>query len=114
MKNIQDLESQFRDLLDDASFLGCKEAFITSVARIIEEKNGPLQPKDTIWYVDDDEKIIERGIVSDVLYKGNQLLSFSVDFPDTDEFDEFNGTALGTCFFTSEEMAKSMLRANIN
>ena len=62
-----------------------------------------------VWYVDFESGHIERGVVFSVQYKDQKVDSFSVDFEETGDFDEFYGDAIGHCFFLSEEMAKAEL-----
>lgn len=64
-----------------------------------------LTPGTDLWYVDEDGTI-EHAVVATVSYKNGELDSFSAEFPDSDDFDEFFGTALGSCFFRSEDAAK--------
>ena len=65
-----------------------------------------LTPGTDLWYVDEEDGTIEHAVVATVDYKNGKLDSFSAEFPDTDDFDEFYGSALGSCFFRSEEAAK--------
>ena len=65
-----------------------------------------LTPGTTLWYADEDTGSVERAIVCTVQYKDDKLYSFSAEFPDSDDFDEFVGSALGSCFFRSEAQAK--------
>lgn len=58
-----------------------------------------------LWYVDESGDI-ERAVVCTVQYKNGKLDSFSAEFPDSDDFDEFFGSALGSCFFRSETQAR--------
>lgn len=62
-----------------------------------------------LWYVDEDTGEIERAIVATVSYKDGKLDSFSAEFPESDDFDEFYGHAFGSCFFSSETQAKMKL-----
>lgn len=62
-----------------------------------------------LWYVDEDTGEIERAIVATVSYKDGKLDSFSAEFPESDDFDEFYGHAFGSCFFSSEAQAKMKL-----
>lgn len=62
-----------------------------------------------LWYADEESGNIERGIVNTVNYKEGNLDSFGVDFPDSNDFDVFAGSALGTCFFPSEAQAKKKI-----
>lgn len=71
-----------------------------------ELANGMLSPGDTLWYTDEETGEIERAVVCTVQYKDGKLESFSAEFPDSDDFDEFFGSALESCFFRSETQAK--------
>ena len=62
-----------------------------------------------LWYVDEDTGEIERAVVTTVSYKDGKLDSFSAEFPESDDFDEFYGYAFGSCFFSSETQAKTKL-----
>ena len=62
-----------------------------------------------LWYVDEDTGEIERAVVATVSYKDGKLDSFSAEFPESDDFDEFYGHAFGSCFFSSEAQAKMKL-----
>lgn len=62
-----------------------------------------------MWYVDFENGYIERGVVFGVQYKEQKVYSFSVDFDETGDFDEFCGDAIGDCFFLDEETAKAEL-----
>lgn len=59
-----------------------------------------------LWYVDEDTGEIERAVVATVNYKDGKLDSFGAEFPDSDDFAEFCGSAIGSCFFFSEDKVK--------
>ena len=62
---------------------------------------------DILYYAD--EEGIEKGTVSSTHYNDqNELVSFGVDFEN--DFDEFDGSAIGHCFFRSKTDAEEMLR----
>lgn len=69
-----------------------------------------LESEATVYYLDDDDGKIERGVVTSVEYDGEKLVSFGVEFPESGDFDEFFGEAWGDCFFSSEEDALNKLR----
>ena len=76
-----------------------------------DPKETPVLGKGTpVWYVDGESGEIESGKILIPVYKNGELDSFSVDF-DNGDFDEFLGSAWGTCFFGSEEQAKGALIA---
>lgn len=66
-----------------------------------------------LWRVDDETGEIERAVVVAAHYHEDELESFSVDFPDCGDFDEFFGSALGSSFFRSEAQAKLHLKKGI-
>ena len=59
-----------------------------------------------LWHVCEDTSEIKRAIVTSVQYKDGKLDSFGAEFPDSDDFAEFCGSAIGSCFFFSEAKAK--------
>ena len=71
--------------------------------------NSPLLKGDDIWYVDVDEGEIEHGKVFLATYKNGVLESISVDFVESEDFDEFDGSALGESLFIREEDAKNAI-----
>lgn len=82
-------------------YIGLSEALASMANRI------PIKKGDAIFYLDDNSGEIEEGIVNTVHYKNGAIDSFSVDFKDSGDFDEFCGHALGDCFFTSMESAQA-------
>ena len=64
----------------------------------------------SVWYVDTDSGGIEEGEVCYAYYKDGELDSFSVDFKESEDFDEFFGSAWGDCFFPTKEHAVATLR----
>lgn len=71
--------------------------------------NEPLTKGTRIWYVDQNTGEIEEGEVFSVYYKDGKLDSFSVNFVQSGDFDEFVGSAWGDCFFGNPEQAKAAL-----
>ena len=71
--------------------------------------DGVIQKGTPVWYVDFENGYNERGVVFGVQYKDQKVYSFSVDFDETGDFDEFCGDAIGDCFFLDEETAKAEL-----
>lgn len=71
--------------------------------------NEPLTKGMRIWYVDQNTGEIEEGEVFSVYYKDGKLDSFCVNFIPSDDFDEFDGSKWGDCFFSSAEKAKAAL-----
>ena len=80
------------------------------IIAIIEESEDYLSMKqgDSIYYTNVDEGIIEEGTIYFVHVKDNQVDSFSVDFKD--DFDEFDGAALGVHFFLDKSRAEDALK----
>lgn len=72
-------------------------------------ESGVIQKGTPVWYVDFENGYIERGVVFGIQYKEQKVYSFSVDFDETGDFDEFCGDAIGDCFFLDEETAKAEL-----
>lgn len=68
-----------------------------------------IQKGSPIWYVDFESGEVEKGEVFSVCYKNGRIDSFSVDFKESGDFDEFFGEAIGDNFFVSEEMANQAL-----
>lgn len=62
-----------------------------------------------VWFVYKDTGEIEEGEVFSVHYKDGNLDSFCVNFIPSDDFDEFDGSKWGDCFFSSAEKAKAAL-----
>ena len=63
---------------------------------------------DDIYYVDNDLGEIEHGTVYSISYKDGKIDSIAVDF-DGKDFDEFYGSAFGSCLFLNEKMAINKL-----
>ena len=75
----------------------------------LENCSKAIRKGDAIWYVDFESGEIEEGEVFSIQFKDGRIDSFSVDFKETGNFDEFVGDAIGDCFFISKEMAESAL-----
>lgn len=75
---------------------------------VVLPKEGILKKGDKVWYCDKETAEIESGTVVSAFYKNGKLKSFSVD-SDSGDFDEFVGSAFGTCFFKSQEAAEAAL-----
>ena len=82
---------------------------LTEIIKREKQRSEMLKTGATVYYVDDNGKI-ERGVVTGVCYDKGRLESFGVEFPESDDFDEFWGKAWGDCFFGSEEEALDRLR----
>lgn len=75
---------------------------------VVLPKEGTLKKGDKVWYVDRETGEIEGGTVFSSYYKSGMLDTFSVDFDDGD-FDEFLGSAWGTCIFGNQKYAEAAL-----
>ena len=82
---------------------------LTEIMKREKQRSEMLETGPTVYYLADDRKI-ERGVVTDVCYNKGKLKSFSIEFPESDDFDEFWGSAWGDCFFGSEDEALDKLR----
>lgn len=86
-------------------------------AQIIESKGAspllsvsfPVPEGTPAWYVDFDRNELERATTSLVVFKDGKCDSISLNFPDTDDFDEFIGSALGRDVFFSKQAAQDAL-----
>lgn len=78
----------------------------------IEEKEDylSLEKGDTVYYVNIDEGMVEKAIIFSIHIKDNKVDSFSCDFPDCNDFDEFKGSALGNSFFIDKSRAEDELK----
>ena len=112
-----DFDGLFRKAIDEAEaehpgfgIINATNGLMLAIAKkwVAEQEliSGMLSPNDVIWYADDDTGKIEKAVVQNVQYKDGKLDVFSAEFPDSDDFDEFFGSALGSCFFRSETQAK--------
>ena len=82
---------------------------LTKIMKLEKQRSEMLKAGPTVYYVDDNGKI-ERGVVTSVSYDKGKLESFGIEFPESNDFDEFYGEAWGDCFFGSEEEALDRLR----
>ena len=72
-------------------------------------KTAALAKGSTVFYVDRVTGQIDRGEVFDIYSKNGKVQLFRVDFQESGNFDEFLGSAWGTCIFGSEEEARAAL-----
>ena len=79
------------------------------LTKIMKQRFEMLKTGPTVYYVDNNGKV-ERGVVTSVSYDKGKLESFGIEFPESDDFDEFYGEAWDDCFFGSEEEALDQLR----
>lgn len=82
---------------------------LTKIMKVEKQRSEMLKTGATVYYVDAIGEI-ERGVVTSVCYDKGRLESFGVEFPESNDFDEFFGSAWGDCFFGSEEEALDQLR----
>lgn len=78
--------------------------------------NGPhpdnysqLSIGDPIFYLFDDTGEIEAGRITSLLFEGGTLKSIGVCFKD--DADEFHGSTMGKCLFTSRQAASHYYRS---
>ena len=69
----------------------------------------PVPEGTPAWYVDFEENKLERATTVIVAFKNGRCDSVSLDFPDTDDFDELAGSALGCEVFFSKMNAEAAL-----
>lgn len=67
-----------------------------------------LRQGDDIWYADEEEGIVEHGTIHSIHICNNDVKVFSVNF-DNGDFDEFDGSGLGTHFFMHQIDAEEAL-----
>lgn len=63
----------------------------------------------TLWYANKETGEVERAVVESVNYENGKLESFGANFPESNDWDLFFGSALGDVFFQSEAQAKMYL-----
>lgn len=95
--------------LNDVKVVEALRVAVNVLRKLSLAEECVIQKGTPVWYVDFEHGFIERGVVFGVQYKDKKVDSFSVDFEDTGDFDEFYGEALGHCFFLDEETAKAEL-----
>lgn len=109
-KCLQELK-QIKDILGDDYDLSRLRELVEADRGgrcVVLPKEGTLKKGDNVWYVDRETGEIEGGTVFSSYYKNGMLDTFSVDFEDGD-FDEFIGSAWGTCIFGSQKYAEAAL-----
>ena len=75
-----------------------------------KEDYNSLAPGSKIYYLYRDNGEIEEGTVFSIVRNGDgigKIVSISVDFKD--DFDEFDGSALGDVLFIDKDMAKASM-----
>lgn len=68
-------------------------------------EEAPLRTGDDVYYAYDDG-YIEHGIVASACYENGGLQSVGIEFPESNEFDEFSGEVLGTSLFRTYSEAE--------
>ena len=108
MMNVQKLSNGNYLISDDDKSIELSQEDALKLAESIfstaTEDYTTLKKGDPIYYVDDEEHFVEEGVIFGVERSDGKIESFAVDFKD--DFDEFNGKALGVCFFRSKELAE--------
>ena len=74
----------------------------------IKESYIGLTSGNRIYYVNDEDGVIEQGRVHLVEFRDDKVYSISVYF-DNNDFDEFYGEALGCCLFVNKTRAEKEL-----
>ena len=70
-----------------------------------------LKAGDTLYYIDKEEGICETAIIVSIhIDENNTVQDFSAEFPESNDFDEFYGSALGHSFFIDKDLAEHMLK----
>lgn len=90
----------------ETTFVSALLCAVDALRKLSLVEDGVIMKGTSIWYVDFEYGYIEKGTVFSVLYKDGKLERFSVDFDKSGDFDEFYGSAVGKCFFLSEDDAK--------
>lgn len=80
---------------------------------VVLPKEGTPKKGDKVWYVDMETGEIESGTVFLAHYNRGTLDSISVDF-DCGDFDEFLGSAWGSCIFGNYKSAIAALKGQKN
>lgn len=78
---------------------------------MLEDCSEQFKVGNSIWYVDFDTGTVEEGKIFDIQYNNGHIGSFSVEFKETGDFDEFYGDGIGRYFFPSADMANVALRS---
>ena len=77
------------------------------VVEASDKKNGvTLKKGDVLYLANTDDGIVEKAVVSSVHTEDGRVGSFRVDFPETGDYDEYEGKN----FFTDMYLALAGLR----
>lgn len=115
-----DFDGLFRQLIDEQEAACPGRGVLNASSMVLDEIAGRwfeeqgqidemLSPGKELWYVDEETGGIEKAVVATVCYKDGVLDSFSAEFPESDDFDEFYGSAYGSSFFASEALARKRI-----
>ena len=87
-------------------------ALVNSIIAKLNETEDYLSLKagDTIYYVDTEEGYVEEGKIFSIHIKGEKVDEFFVEFPESNDFDGFDGKALGKTFFIDKSCAEDALK----
>lgn len=107
MNAAKELFEEFNNLMRQAEYSGCTKEFVVMVANKIKKEIIPLSQGDSVWYANFETGEIEKGSVVSVRYKNGELDCFSVDFIESEDFDEFDGKAF-FALWEAAELALSM------
>ena len=69
-----------------------------------------LKSGDPIYYADTEEGRVEEGRVFSIHIQGEKIDEFFVEFPESNDFDGFDGKALGKSFFIDKSRAEDALK----
>lgn len=73
------------------------------------DKNNFPKKGDSVYYVNKELGMVEHGDIYSLQFKNGEIASVGVLFGEVDDFDEFYGSAFGSCLFLDEEMARNKL-----
>lgn len=115
----EDFDGIFRNLIDERNDLtpglGVADASLALLqeiavrwAAVAEQEDAMIRVGTHLWYVNKDTGEIEEAVVETVSYKNGALDSFGAQFAN-DDFDVFEGSAVDSCFFRSEQRAVQAL-----
>jgi ribosomal protein L35AE/L33A len=107
---LREIELAVRNVMEQISevFQHTEDYVLMEMARRLynatnSDDYASLRAGAPICYLDSDSGEVERGIVHGVYFEKGKITTVSIDFED--DFDEFDGKALGHSLFLSEEAA---------
>ena len=89
-------------------------AISNQIIAAVNEKEDylSLEKGSRIYYANCDEGVVETGIVYSIHIRDDRVVdSFTVEFPECGDFDEFDGESLGKGFFIDKDRARNALKA---